>query len=83
MYFIQYNIQETNHPAVTVGDFFTLKTRKNEFMKINKTEQVTVRLTPLQVEGLDKLISTGIVKTRAAAIQHIINQYIILGGDKK
>ncbi|HAT5009569.1 hypothetical protein [Serratia marcescens] len=52
-------------------------------MKINKTEQVTVRLTPLQAEGLDKLISTGIVKTRAAAVQHIINQYIILGGDKK
>ncbi|WP_439069262.1 hypothetical protein ACSJL3_003538 [Serratia nevei] len=52
-------------------------------MKINKTEQVTVRLTPLQAEGIDKLISTGIVKTRAAAVQYIINQYIILGGDKK
>lgn len=52
-------------------------------MKINKTEQVTVRLTPLQAEGLDKLISTGVVKTRAAAVQHIINQYIILGGGKK
>ncbi|HFF8455275.1 TPA: hypothetical protein ACGE4I_004744, partial [Serratia marcescens] len=59
------------------------KKKGNEFMKINKTEQVAVRLTPLQAEGLDKLISAGIVKTRAAAVQHIINQYIILGGDKK
>ncbi|QOV53633.1 hypothetical protein CA266_22510 [Serratia marcescens] len=52
-------------------------------MKINKTEQVTVRLTPFQVEEFDRLISTGIVKTRAAAIQNIINNFLILGGDKK
>ncbi|MBB1583215.1 hypothetical protein [Serratia sp. OS31] len=52
-------------------------------MKINKTEQVTVRLTPLQAEGLDKLISTGVVKTRAAAVQYIVNNFLILGGTKK
>lgn len=68
---------------MTAGDFFTFKNKENEFMKINRTEQVTVRLTPLQAEGIDKLISTGIVKTRAAAVQYIINQYIILGGSKK
>lgn len=51
-------------------------------MKIIKAEQVTVRLTVFQVEELNRLISTGIVKTKAAAIQHIVNQHIILGGDK-
>ncbi|EPK4144779.1 hypothetical protein LJM37_005272, partial [Serratia marcescens] len=77
-------LQRSKLPRGDSGGFFLqLKLRKMNSMKINKTEQVTVRLTPLQVEELDRLISTGIVKTRAAAVQYIINQYIILGGGKK
>lgn len=48
-------------------------------MTIKKTEQVTVRLTPLQHAALDKLIEEGKAKNRAAAVQYLINLYQIKG----
>ncbi|HDS8977224.1 TPA: hypothetical protein QHR34_004067 [Raoultella ornithinolytica] len=48
-------------------------------MKEVKQHQVGVKLNDRQIELLDKLISDGKCKTRAAAIQYLINQQLILG----
>ncbi|GAB6015532.1 MAG: hypothetical protein Lm2023SU_18900 [Serratia ureilytica] len=52
-------------------------------MKEKKNTSFGIRLNDRQVEVLDDLINDGKAKTRSAAVQYIINQYIILGGDKK
>lgn len=48
-------------------------------MKEVKSHSVSTKLNDRQVELLDKLISDGKAKTRAVAIQYLINQQLILG----
>jgi len=52
-------------------------------MKEKKNTSFGIRLNDRQVEVLDGLINDGKANTRSAAVQYILNQYIILGGDKK
>lgn len=52
-------------------------------MNEKKNTSFGIRLNDRQVEVLDGLINDGKAKTRSAAVQFILNQYIILGGDKK
>lgn len=47
-------------------------------MKEIKSHQVGTKLNDRQVELLDKLIQEGKAKTRASAIQYLINQQLIL-----
>ena len=47
-------------------------------MKENKSHPVSTKLNDRQVELLDKLIEEGKAKTRASAIQYLINQQLIL-----
>lgn len=46
--------------------------------KNNKTQGVGVRLNENQKEALQQLVGSGKAKTISAAIQYLINQYIIL-----
>lgn len=46
--------------------------------KNNKTQGVGVRLNENQKEALQLLVDSGKAKTISAAIQYLINQYIIL-----
>ncbi|MEQ9995621.1 hypothetical protein [Pectobacterium versatile] len=48
-------------------------------MKENKKNVATVRYTDSQKKALDKLIAAGKAKTPAAAIQYLINIYMIEG----
>jgi hypothetical protein len=48
-------------------------------MKEVKQHQVGVKLNDGQIALLDKLIADGKAKTKASAIQYLINQQIILG----
>ncbi len=47
-------------------------------MKELKSHSVSVKLNDAQVQLLEKLIQEGKVKTKANALQYIINQYSIL-----
>ncbi|WP_213712590.1 hypothetical protein [Cedecea lapagei] len=49
-------------------------------MKDNKTNQVGVKLTDRQIAVLNELITGGKAKTKASAIQYLIDQYQILNG---
>lgn len=48
-------------------------------MKEVKQHQVGVKLNDGQIVLLDKLITDGKAKTKASAIQYLINQQMILG----
>lgn len=51
---------------------------------MKKETMVGVRLNDVQIGLLDRLIdsSQGKIKTRSAALQHVLNKELILGGDK-
>lgn len=49
--------------------------------KGKKTRSIGVRITPLQEEYLQKLVDEGKVKNINQAIQYVLNQTIILGGE--
>lgn len=69
-----------------IGHFLTLKLcekdifyeHKEADMKETKQHQVGVKLNDVQVQLLEKLIQEGKAKTKASAIQYLINQYSIL-----
>lgn len=48
-------------------------------MKETKKNPISTKLNDRQVDLLDRLISEGKVKTRAGAIQYLINMAIIRG----
>lgn len=49
-------------------------------MKEKKTEQVTVRLTQLQKEVIQQIVTDGKASSTAGAVQYVLNQFIILKG---
>ena len=52
--------------------------KRGRHMKEIKSHQVGVKLNDVQVKLLEKLIQEGKAKTKASAIQYLINQYSIL-----
>ena len=57
--------------------------KKNTFHKRNnmkeiKSHPVSVKLNDAQVQLLEQLIKDGKAKTKASALQYLINQYTIL-----
>lgn len=67
-----------------IGPFFGFGKAQKEFfskgenMKELKSHPVSVKLNDTQVKLLEKLIQEGKAKTKASAIQYLINQYSIL-----
>lgn len=62
---------------------FEIYRKKNTFtneieMKELKSHPVSVKLNDAQVQLLEKLIQEGKAKTKASALQYLINQYSIL-----
>lgn len=62
---------------------FGIYRKKNTFtneveMKELKSHPVSVKLNDAQVQLLEKLIQEGKAKTKASALQYLINQYSIL-----
>lgn len=49
-------------------------------MKEIKSHPVSVKLKDAQVQLLEQLIKDGKAKTKASALQYLINQYTILNG---
>lgn len=47
-------------------------------MKETKQHQVGVKLNDAQIKLLEALIQEGKAKTKASAIQYLVNQYMIL-----
>ncbi len=50
-------------------------------MRENKEARITVRITATQQQVLHKMVESGKCNSIAAAIQYLINQYIILGNN--
>lgn len=50
---------------------------------MEKNKQVNARLNETQMQYLQQLVNTGKAKTQSGALVYLINQYAILGGDKK
>ena len=50
---------------------------------MENNKQVNVRLNETQMQYLQQLVNTGKAKTQSGALVYLINQYAILGGDKK
>lgn len=70
-----------------MGVLYTSKNTKKDIqkettMKQVKQHQVGVKLNDGQIALLDKLITDGKAKTKASAIQYLINQQMILGSSK-
>lgn len=53
-------------------------TNEVKYMKEIKSHPVSVKLNDAQVQLLEKLIQEGKAKTKASALQYLINQYSIL-----
>ncbi|UXI41500.1 hypothetical protein [Enterobacter hormaechei] len=51
-------------------------------MKEIKSHPVSVKLNDAQVQLLEKLIQEGKAKTKASALQYLINEKLILGERK-
>ncbi|MCC4525049.1 MULTISPECIES: hypothetical protein [Enterobacter] len=51
-------------------------------MKEIKSHPVSVKLNDAQVQLLEKLIQEGKAKTKASALQYLINEKLILGESK-
>ncbi|MBJ9270089.1 hypothetical protein OGV37_00225 [Citrobacter sp. Cb010] len=47
-----------------------------------KSHPVSVKLNDAQVELLEQLIKDGKAKTKASALQYLVNQQMILGSKK-
>ncbi|WP_413504119.1 hypothetical protein [Serratia grimesii] len=50
---------------------------------MEKNKQVNVRLNETQMQYLQKIVDAGKAKSQSGALVYLINQYAILGGDKK
>ncbi|HEF0074904.1 TPA: hypothetical protein R8G76_000119 [Citrobacter youngae] len=50
-------------------------------MKENKEYKITVRLNELQHGVLQDVINEGKAKTVSSALQYLLNQKVILGGE--
>lgn len=61
--------------------FCTYKTNfcEQEYMKEKKEASIGVRLTRLQSEYIDKIVSEKGLKNRSEALQYLINKAITLG----
>lgn len=50
---------------------------------MEKNKQVNVRLNETQMQYLQQIVDAGKAKSQSGALVYLINQYAILGGDKK
>lgn len=50
---------------------------------MEKNKQINVRLNEMQMQYLQQIVDAGKAKTQSGALVYLINQYAILGGNKK
>ncbi|WP_314419189.1 hypothetical protein [Pseudescherichia vulneris] len=64
-----------------MDNLFIFVSQRGSQMRENKEARITVRITATQQQVLHKMVESGKCNSIAAAIQYLINQYIILGNN--